>query len=440
MNKRNLNQYASIKEPMYVKPFEKENSHLKKLLSYRGWVKGRKKEELERDISFMKSGIEGEANVDYEIRTSFVPMLVLHDLRIEYKNLSAQIDFLLITGNALYILETKKLNGDIEVTDEGDFVRIIKDKDGKVLKKEGMYSPITQNERHSLLLEQMLLDNGLLGDFEIKSAVTIANPKTIIQAPAEFRKDIWKYDQLGRKLRENMSNDIEESKLWALAGFLMFHHTPIEMDVKWKYSNSKSEKQVEKSYYERNKKPIEVKSEEKRDFGVENKEETPKKEDVHFSIKDKLVEYRRNISRERKIKAYNVYNNKEMDAIISKMPDNEDSLLEISSKLKPFSEEILFIINGFKEEKQDSLTSHLSEKNSTGEIELALREFRKVFSKEKKIKPYLVFNNKQMIELIKKPHQNTTDISRVLNTSNPELTSRILAVFKQVENKRTSSN
>jgi hypothetical protein len=34
-------------------------------------------------------------------------------------------------------LETKKSNGDIEITEDGDFIRIIRTASGKFLRKEG---------------------------------------------------------------------------------------------------------------------------------------------------------------------------------------------------------------------------------------------------------------------------------------------------------------
>jgi len=72
-------------------------------------------------------------------------MLCLHDIRLEYQDYVAQLDFVIITNKFIYVLETKKLNGDIEITPDGDFIRTIRNNDGRFIKKEGMYSPISQN-------------------------------------------------------------------------------------------------------------------------------------------------------------------------------------------------------------------------------------------------------------------------------------------------------
>ena len=75
------------------------------------------------------------------------------------------------------VLETKKLNGDIEITSSGDFIRSLKTNSGKVFKKEGMYSPISQNERHVNILREVLVKEGLIRTLSIKSVVVLANPK-----------------------------------------------------------------------------------------------------------------------------------------------------------------------------------------------------------------------------------------------------------------------
>jgi hypothetical protein len=54
--------------------------------------------------------------VYFELKNSFIPMLCLHDIRLEYNDYIAQFDFILITCKFIYVLETKKLNGDIEIT------------------------------------------------------------------------------------------------------------------------------------------------------------------------------------------------------------------------------------------------------------------------------------------------------------------------------------
>jgi len=115
-------------------------------------------------------------------------MIILHDLHIEYEGLSAQIDFLVITRKIIIVIECKNLYGNIEVTSSGEFIRTI-DFGGKKL-REGIYSPITQNQRHLDLLRKINLDRrsnfvtrAIVDKFFTdwyKSIVVLANPKTII--------------------------------------------------------------------------------------------------------------------------------------------------------------------------------------------------------------------------------------------------------------------
>ncbi len=79
-------------------------------------------------------------------------MYVLRDLYIEHNGLTAQIDYLVVTRVMNFVIECKNLIGDIEIDREGNFVRTYK-MFGKIV-REGIYSPITQNERHLEVIRQ----------------------------------------------------------------------------------------------------------------------------------------------------------------------------------------------------------------------------------------------------------------------------------------------
>lgn len=121
-------------------------------------------------------------------------MICLHDIRIEYNDYVAQFDFIIITNKFIMVLEAKKLNGDIKITSSGDFIRSLKNNSGKVFKKEGMYSPISQNDRHINILKKILVKEDLIRTLPIKSAVILANPKTImnkIKDPKSIQNNIY---------------------------------------------------------------------------------------------------------------------------------------------------------------------------------------------------------------------------------------------------------
>ena len=81
------------------------------------------KAQVEQDIKTLSYGIFGEENVAFELNNSYLPMIVLHDLNIKYDGLSAQIDYLIITRKINLIIECKNLIGNIEVNNNGDFIR-----------------------------------------------------------------------------------------------------------------------------------------------------------------------------------------------------------------------------------------------------------------------------------------------------------------------------
>lgn len=102
---------------------------------------------IEKEILITKAGIVGEDNILFELKNSGMDLVVLHDLYLETSDgNSAQIDFLVITNKLCYVVECKNLFGNIEINSKGDFIRTIQYGNRKY--KEGLYSPITQNERH----------------------------------------------------------------------------------------------------------------------------------------------------------------------------------------------------------------------------------------------------------------------------------------------------
>lgn len=242
---RAINGKVTIDKPIFIKDFEKDNGQLKDLIRLSSKVASLDKKELiDRDISFLKYGLDGEANVAYELKSSYLPMLCLHDIRIEYNHHVAQIDFIIITKKFIYVLETKKLSGDIEINADGEFIRTIKTNGGKFIKKEGMYSPISQNERHVKVLFELLSKEDGVKRFPIKSLVVIANPKTIVnktKAPKDIQKNICKYDQLPGILKKDLEDPINEfnlleKSLYEMADTIMKFNKPIKFDCEGKYS------------------------------------------------------------------------------------------------------------------------------------------------------------------------------------------------------------
>ena len=55
-----------------------------------------------------------------------LPILCLHNIRVEYRDYSAQFDFVVITNKCIFVLETKTMLGDIIIDSYGNFTRVLK--------------------------------------------------------------------------------------------------------------------------------------------------------------------------------------------------------------------------------------------------------------------------------------------------------------------------
>jgi len=108
---------------------------------------------LENDIAAMRAGIFGEDTILFELKHCPMPLVVLHDLYFEHEGLSAQIDFMVVTRKRTFVLECKNLYGNITVNQAGDFVRQVGSR------REGIYSPVTQSQRHLELLKKIRSDD-----------------------------------------------------------------------------------------------------------------------------------------------------------------------------------------------------------------------------------------------------------------------------------------
>ncbi len=148
------------------------------------------KSEIQKQIKLASYGEVGERNIRFELKNSGMDMYVLHDIYLEFEDLSAQIDYLVITRKKIYIIECKNLIGNIEIDHQGNFIRTYELFGRKV--KEGVYSPITQNSRHLEVIKNVRKSSKAnrfaKAAFEhhfnksYVSLVVLANPKMYLNA------------------------------------------------------------------------------------------------------------------------------------------------------------------------------------------------------------------------------------------------------------------
>ncbi len=90
------NRPSTLREPTFVKEFSEENKQFSDLEELLKIAPKEVCEKINEDIKLLSYGITGERNVAYELKNSHMPILILHDLFLQYNDLTAQIDFVVI--------------------------------------------------------------------------------------------------------------------------------------------------------------------------------------------------------------------------------------------------------------------------------------------------------------------------------------------------------
>jgi len=342
--------FDKLNGPVFLKESSDAVGQLEQLNRLYQNAEGSLKKQIELDMKLLSYGISGEETVAFELKNSFMPMVVLHDLYLEHQGLSAQIDYLVVTKKKVFIIECKNLFGNLEVNSNGDFIRTI-GFNGKV-KKEGIYSPITQNQRHMDLLRKLRKDNKsnflskMLFDtfFEenYQSIVVLANPKTVINmkyAKKDVKEKIIRSDQLIDYMkmanRKSNSDPTPDKKMLEIAESYLSYHKEKSIDYSQKYQQLKDESEVEQQ--------VEDNSNLMTASAV-NLEET--------EVYKQLKEYRLKKSKEENIKAYYIYNNAQMEELIRAMPKTIDEMMRVlgfgEAKCAKYGEDILGVLEGYR--------------------------------------------------------------------------------------------
>ena len=339
---------VGLKKPDFYKADSDAKKQLERLQQLYATAPDRVKAQIERDMKLLAYGIAGEESVAFELNNSYLPIIVLHDLRLEHEGLSVQIDYLIITTKFCLIVECKNLFGNLEVNSRGEFIREL-DFNGK-RKKEGIYSPITQNVRHMEMIKALRLANKRnplmrvaleksFGDFH-RSVIVLANPKTVINlkhAPKNVKDQIIRSDQLieyiKRLIRENKDLASSEKDMYEMTEFFAGLHKENPVDYTERYFITGGVEQSEAIVDKEESSGVEV-----------SIEETP--------LYRALKQYRYETSKAEGIKAFYVYNNAQLEALIAAMPRSLDELRKISGfgevKCEKYGEAILGIVARYR--------------------------------------------------------------------------------------------
>lgn len=311
---------------------------------------------IKQDIKDLEYGMFGEKQIAFELKNSHIPMYILHDVYLEDGELSAQIDYLVFTKKICFVIECKNLFGKIEINNNGDFIRTL-EFDGKQ-RKEGIYSPITQNQRHLELMKKIKIDskkNQLIKfiaqkafDSMYQSVVVLANPKTVLNvkfAKKEVKEQVIRVDQLVNYIKKvykqsSQSTFSDEELLKWATSYLEFHKDVVK-NYTVKYEKYRIDTMTESSP-----KTDAIKNEDDRIY--EGHTVPPIEETMLFK---ELKNYRLRKSREENIKPYYIYNNLQLKDLIVKMPKTIEELQLVDGfgewKAKKYGCDILEILNKY---------------------------------------------------------------------------------------------
>ena len=173
-------------------------------------------ENLQSEFYMVKKGLSGEDEITYQLKKAHIGMYVLRDIKVKYEDLTAQIDYIVITPVYTYYIECKNLVGNITVTEKGDFIRELTI-NGKKIKK-GMYSPLRQVEAQREVIRKIWESNTsnfkkffASNNFDNYRRVLVvaANQDTILntnKAPKDIKYKILRADALVRQIEYDINH------------------------------------------------------------------------------------------------------------------------------------------------------------------------------------------------------------------------------------------
>ncbi len=244
--------FDKLREPIVLKEDSDAKKQLEQLNNYLTISPPAIKSQIEQDIKLLQIGLYGEEAVMFELKNSHMPMYIMHDLFFEFNGLKTQIDYLIVTRNITVIIECKNLYGNITIDKFGNFTRTVQL--GKNNIKKGIYSPVTQNQRHIDMIHEIRRNEKnifLRSTFDkyfndnYKSIIVLANPNSVLDmryAPKDIQNKIVKVDGLISYIKALQKNSdsysMSDKEMKELANFFIEKSVPNNMDYTEKYKNS----------------------------------------------------------------------------------------------------------------------------------------------------------------------------------------------------------
>ena len=280
-------------------------------------------EKIKDDLIYAKIGLNGEKTIIHELKMANIGMYVLHDITFKYEDLSAQTDFIVITPVKNYFIECKNLRGHLKINNTGSFTRKYESNNNRI--EENIYSPLTQAKGHINIYKKIWDKNHGVFDkllfekdfFKFNTPlVVMANPKNILYdrfAPKEIKNKVIRADQLINYLEKDLKyckwhDRLSQKGMEEKAKFFLDNNTPNIVNYR-------------KIYLSNDEKILE--------------------------LRDNLIEFRNTKSNSRHIPKNYIFNDNELEDILSKLPKTTDELKYIlpDIKIKYHGDEIISILN-----------------------------------------------------------------------------------------------
>lgn len=133
---------------------------------------------LINEIKKFKSGNKGERYVAKYLETLKCPNIVLQNIELSKDTHKAEIDFIVLTEKAVYILEVKNTNKNVIIDEKGNFIKI---------GRETLYErPIGENMNEKEYLLRDILDKMGYKSPEIKNFVVFTNSQINVENKCSF--------------------------------------------------------------------------------------------------------------------------------------------------------------------------------------------------------------------------------------------------------------
>lgn len=384
--------FNKLDKPIFLKEESEAKYYISKLQELHSRAPEGLKGRIEKELKIATLGELGENNIAFELKNSGIPMYILHDIGLETNELSAQIDYIVVTRKVIFIIECKNLIGNIEINSQGNFIRTYSF-NGKFI-KEGIYSPITQNERHlevlkrikkeskSNFISKMLFDKYFNDNY--KSLVVLANPKTVLNsryAKKEIKDNVIKADQLINYIKEvNSKSDLislSDKEMKEIADRLLALHKSSKLSFLKKYRELI---ELVDNY--------DVKNDVKTVF---NNKEIINDSSINNAksniINEDKSSVTNNIDKSNNIN--NIYNTKNININVN--INNTVINNSIGNKINNNSDII----------------------NDNENLIKKLKEYRLQMSRAENTKPYIIFSDKQMTNLLEKMPKTKSELKEV---------------------------